>query len=281
MLLHGVHPTGREMTGALLSLAGVALVIARGEPARLAELKFVAGDLLMLLAIVSWALYSWLLARPPAAMRGEQRPDWDWAGFLLVQIAFGLTWSGATAGVEALVADDARWHWTPWVPAILLYMAVGPSLVAYRCWGLGVSTVTCGPVLRQPDPGVRGHPLGLMLGSAALVSRRGLRADRRRHLAVDAPGALTDCHTTDGPRRQNLPHEHPTPPHIRRRAGADCVRRRACRHRALRRPPTRSRTCSTPSRPRQGQSTGADHLRRELVQGLPRSTPRWPRLNPS
>jgi len=141
MLLHGVHPTGREMTGALLSLAGVALVISRGEPARLAELKFVAGDLLMLLAIVSWALYSWLLARPPAAMRGEQRPDWDWAGFLLVQIAFGLTWSGAAAGVEALVADDARWHWTPWVPAILLYVAVGPSLVAYRCWGLGVSTV--------------------------------------------------------------------------------------------------------------------------------------------
>lgn len=141
MLLHGVRPTGRELAGALLSLAGVALVIARGEPARLAELKFVAGDLLMLLAVVSWALYSWLLARPPASMRGEQRPDWDWAGFLLVQIAFGLTWSGAAAGVEALVADDARWHWSPWVPAILLYVAVGPSLVAYRCWGLGVSTV--------------------------------------------------------------------------------------------------------------------------------------------
>ncbi|HJV70513.1 DMT family transporter [Ideonella sp.] len=141
MLLHGVRPTGRELAGALLSLAGVALVIARGEPARLAELKFVAGDLLMLLAVVSWALYSWLLARPPASMRDEQRPDWDWAGFLLVQIAFGLTWSGAAAGVEALVADDARWHWSPWVPAILLYVAVGPSLVAYRCWGLGVSTV--------------------------------------------------------------------------------------------------------------------------------------------
>jgi drug/metabolite transporter (DMT)-like permease len=141
VLLHREHPSGRELGGAALSLAGVVLVVMRGEPARLAELKFVTGDLLMLVAIVSWALYSWLLARPPVHMRTPQRPAWDWAGFLLVQIAFGLAWSGAAAGVEALVAEDARWHWTPWIPAILLYVAIGPSLVAYRCWGLGVSTV--------------------------------------------------------------------------------------------------------------------------------------------
>ncbi|HEX5684134.1 MAG TPA: DMT family transporter [Ideonella sp.] len=145
LLLHRVHPTPRELGGAVLSLAGVALVIARGQPARLAELQLVPGDLLMLLAIVSWALYSWLLARPPAHMQGDARPDWDWAGFLLVQISFGLVWSGGAAGLEALVADDARWHWSPWVPALLLYVAIGPSLVAYRCWGLGVSTV--GPAM--------------------------------------------------------------------------------------------------------------------------------------
>jgi drug/metabolite transporter (DMT)-like permease len=141
VLLHREHPSGRELGGAALSLAGVVLVVTRGDPARVADLQFATGDLLMLLAIVSWALYSWLLARPPAHMRAPHRPDWDWAGFLLVQIAFGLAWSGAAAGVEALIADDARWHWTPWVPAILLYVAIGPSLVAYRCWGLGVSTV--------------------------------------------------------------------------------------------------------------------------------------------
>ncbi|MEK8033527.1 DMT family transporter [Ideonella sp. DXS29W] len=140
-LLYGVHPSRRELGGAVLSLIGVALVIARGQPSRLAELQFVPGDLLMLLAIVSWALYSWLLARPPAHMQGSQRPDWDWAGFLLVQISFGLLWSGGMAGIEAVVSNDAHWHWTPWVPALLVYVAIGPSLVAYRCWGLGVSTV--------------------------------------------------------------------------------------------------------------------------------------------
>ena len=47
----------------------------------------------ILLAVIGWAFYSWLLARPPAHMRGDARPDWDWAGFLLVQALFGI---GAT-----------------------------------------------------------------------------------------------------------------------------------------------------------------------------------------
>lgn len=135
-----VRPKGKELLGALLSMAGVALVLARGEPARLLELRLASGDLLMLLAVFSWSLYSWLLARPPATMIGEARPDWDWAGFLLVQTVFGLGWCALSTGVEAVVGDP-RWHWTPWLPALLLYVAVGPSLIAYRCWGLGVSTV--------------------------------------------------------------------------------------------------------------------------------------------
>jgi drug/metabolite transporter (DMT)-like permease len=27
------------------------------------------------------------------------------------------------------------------VAALLLYVAIGPSVIAYRCWGIGVSTV--------------------------------------------------------------------------------------------------------------------------------------------
>lgn len=143
-LFYGQRPRGRELLGALLSLLGVALVISRGQPASLLQLQFVPGDLLMLLAILSWGFYSWLLARPPAHMQGAQRPAWDWAGFLAVQVAFGLVWCGLSTGVE-LTLSDAQWHWSPKVAAILLYVAVGPSLVAYRCWGLGVATV--GPAI--------------------------------------------------------------------------------------------------------------------------------------
>lgn len=91
---YGERPTGRAMLGAALSLVGVAVVLARGEPARLAQVRFVPGDLLMIVGAIVWSFYSWMLVRPPASIAGAARPDWDWAGFLLVQTLFGVVWAG-------------------------------------------------------------------------------------------------------------------------------------------------------------------------------------------
>jgi len=145
-VLYGVRPRWQELAGATLSLLGVVVVVSRGEPARLLSLQFVPGDLLMLLAIITWALYSWLLARPPKNMQEGRRPAWNWAEFLGLQMAFGLLWCGLGAGLEwGLSQPPSPWHFTPKVGLILLYVAIGPSLIAYRCWGLGVATV--GPAL--------------------------------------------------------------------------------------------------------------------------------------
>lgn len=144
-LFHGERPRGWQMVGALLSLAGVALVIARGDPAALARVQFVRGDLYVLIATVAWAFYSWLLARPPASMRGEHRPPWNWAEALLLQVLFGLLGALAAAGLEqAQGAAPIRWD-SAWTVALLLYVAIGPAIVAYRCWGLGVAQA--GPAL--------------------------------------------------------------------------------------------------------------------------------------
>ena len=85
-LCFGAPVTRRQLAGALLSMCGVLLVLSRGEWAQLLALRLVPGDLFMLLATASWALYSWLLVRTtePAALRG------DWAGFLMAQLVFGL-----------------------------------------------------------------------------------------------------------------------------------------------------------------------------------------------
>ncbi len=137
-LCYRLWPTRRQLAGALLSLAGVALVISRGHPDRLTQVTFVQGDLLMLLAVLCWAFYSWLLARPPAYLQGAQRPDWDWAAMLMAQMLFGLVFCWGSAGVEQLTQPaPVQWGW-PLVLA-LVYVAVGPSLIAYRCWGLGVA----------------------------------------------------------------------------------------------------------------------------------------------
>jgi drug/metabolite transporter (DMT)-like permease len=100
--------------------------------------QFDRGDLYIVVAVIAWAFYSWLLVRPPESMQAPARPDWDWAAFLLVQMLFGLLGAGAAAGAEqALGAQPIVWNGA--VVAALLFVAIGPGIVAYRCWGLGVA----------------------------------------------------------------------------------------------------------------------------------------------
>ncbi|MCE4555137.1 DMT family transporter [Roseateles cellulosilyticus] len=157
---YGVKPTRRQLAGAALSLAGVALVIARGDPTALLAVHFVPGDLLMLVAIFTWALYSWMLARPAPGLRIGERPDWQWAEFLMAQLVFGVAFSGVSAGVEQVVAPAAI-HWSPELVAALAYVAIGPSLIAYRCWGLGVA---------EAGPAVAGFFVNLTPVFAAIIS---------------------------------------------------------------------------------------------------------------
>jgi len=143
-IFYGVRPTRRQLAGAALSLAGVAVVIARGDLATLLAIHFVPGDLLMLVAIFTWAVYSWMLARPMKGLRPGEKPDWNWAEMLMAQLMFGVAFSGVAAGVEQVVAPAAI-HWSASLIPALAYVAIGPSLIAYRCWGVGVAEA--GPAL--------------------------------------------------------------------------------------------------------------------------------------
>ena len=133
-LFYGVRPTRRQIIGAVLSLVGVSIVIARGEWATLLQVRFVPGDVYMIVAIVAWAFYSWLLARPSPTLAN---PSWDWVTFVLMQTLFGLLFSGSAALTEQALGAQAI-QWTPGVVLALVYVAVGPSIVAFRCWGLGI-----------------------------------------------------------------------------------------------------------------------------------------------
>ena len=163
---YGVRPHRAQLLGAGLSLAGVGVVLARGDLAALQRVHLVPGDLLMLLAIMSWCVYSWWLARPPPSLRADQRPAWHWSEFLCIQIAMGLGWALAGAGMgEWLHPHTAAVQWSPWLVAALAYVAIGPSLIAYRLWGLGVAEA--GPALATFFGNLT--PLFAALLSAALL----------------------------------------------------------------------------------------------------------------
>ena len=165
-LFYGEKPRPVQWLGAALSFSGVLLVLARGEPARIADLRLVAGDVWMLLAALSWAIYSWRLARPAPLLRPPHRPDWNWAEFLLGQALFGTLWATAFAlGEQAVGASTPQW--TPALAASLVFLALGPSLLAYRCWHLGVTAV--GPSLAGFFSNLT--PLFAALFSAALLGQ--------------------------------------------------------------------------------------------------------------
>lgn len=132
-LFFNVPVKRKQVVGAALSIAGVLVVMCRGSLAELAALRLVAGDLYMILATIAWSFYSWLLMQQKdvPALRA------DWAAFLLAQVGFGVLWSGALAGGEWAVKDvHIAWSWP--LAAALLYVAIGPAIIAMRCWGAGV-----------------------------------------------------------------------------------------------------------------------------------------------
>ncbi|MDP3169581.1 MAG: DMT family transporter, partial [Polaromonas sp.] len=135
-LCFGQRISRRQVLGALLSIAGVLLVLSRGQWALLAQIRLVPGDLYVLLATLAWAIYSWMLSQPkdPPEIRN------DWSAFLMAQMVFGLGWSGLFA-VGEWTLTDARIVWGWPLATALLYVAVGPAILAYRCWGVGVQRV--------------------------------------------------------------------------------------------------------------------------------------------
>ena len=135
----GISPTRRQLLGAVLSLLGVATVIARGSPQALLDVHFVSGDLLMLLAVFCWSIYSWMLASPPASMRPPLRPPWGWAELLMAQILFGAPLAAGMAGLEQWIAAPPPIPWGPGLALVLAFVAIFPSLIAYRSWGIGVA----------------------------------------------------------------------------------------------------------------------------------------------
>ena len=67
-LLGGPRPHGRQALGIAVSLLGVLVIVAHGDPAVLLRLGFNRGDAWVLGAVLSWACYTVLLARRPAGV---------------------------------------------------------------------------------------------------------------------------------------------------------------------------------------------------------------------
>ena len=126
-LLLGEWPPRRAWWGMGLAAIGLLVLISQGSWASLNALAFNRGDLIMLLAVADWALYSLLLRR--------------WAQYLLPIPALALLGLLMLLGVPLILpfylyelARGAHFEPSPNNLAAIGYAAVFASLVAYLAW---------------------------------------------------------------------------------------------------------------------------------------------------
>ena len=116
--------------GVGLCMLGGCLVVLRGKFSTFFDLSFVEGDLLMLVAVLLYALYSVFLRR---------RPPLHPLSFLIFTFATGAMgllpfylWELICRGAFALNISTAL---------SILYIALFPSIVAFFCWNRGVASI--------------------------------------------------------------------------------------------------------------------------------------------
>ncbi|MHA6494039.1 DMT family transporter [Pseudomonas borbori] len=133
-LLLGEWPQRRAWWGMALAALGLLVLISQGRWATLASLSFNRGDLIMLLAVADWALYSLLLRR--------------WAVFLQPIPPLALLGVLMLAGIPLILpfylyelAQGARFAINSATLGAIGYTAVFASLVAYLAWNHGVKVV--------------------------------------------------------------------------------------------------------------------------------------------
>ncbi len=123
--------SGRQIAGMLVSFAGIAVIVGRGDPAVLARLDLHSGDAWILLAMGVWGLYSVLLKRVPPELRGV--PFLFALALLTVLMLLPLfiverQFSPAPSPDRAALLGVA-------------YLGLFASVLAFTCWNRAVAAV--------------------------------------------------------------------------------------------------------------------------------------------
>jgi drug/metabolite transporter (DMT)-like permease len=130
-LIDGERATLRQLAGFLVSVAGILVILSRGEPAALLQLELRSGDAWIVLALAIWGVYSVLLKRRPAELGGVH--------FLFVLSAAGVLFLAPAFAFQVLQAPPRL----PTMPEALavLYVGLAASVGAFLFWNRGVAVV--------------------------------------------------------------------------------------------------------------------------------------------
>ena len=123
------RPSQRQLIGSLISIAGAAILITRGELAMVLAGGLNPGDLWMLVGVVLWAAYSLLLRRRPADLPQSVALVASIGVALVLLIPFLLLGPGTKLAAFMSIS----------IALGIGYVAVFASVIAFLFWSYGVS----------------------------------------------------------------------------------------------------------------------------------------------
>ena len=120
-----------QLLGLFLSIIGIGSIISYGDIQKLISLNFNKGDLLMLVCVITWALYSTLL----------KKNKFKFSQFSLIQlmVSVGLLFLIPQFFYEQSIGLEVNFNKAFFL--ILFYVVVFPAIAAYYCWQKGVEII--------------------------------------------------------------------------------------------------------------------------------------------
>ena len=116
----------RQLAGIAVCLCGTLWIVARGDLGNFVRLQFVAGDLLIVLAMLAWSVYSVELKHTPTSFDATARLAAIVAGGVAVNLPF---YAVETLTVAAPLFDAQTL-------ATFLFVALVPGIGSYLCYSV-------------------------------------------------------------------------------------------------------------------------------------------------
>ena len=118
-----------QIFGTALSLSGVAFILSKGSLETLLSFSFNKGDLIVLIAVFCWGVYSLLVKQYAGRLPGYST--------FLVTIALGVMML-LPFTIYELMTTSVEIVWSPSTIGAILYVGIIASIVAFLSWNNGV-----------------------------------------------------------------------------------------------------------------------------------------------
>jgi drug/metabolite transporter (DMT)-like permease len=120
-----------QYVGISLCIAGILVLLSKGDMAQLQHFRFTTGDLWILAAALSFAIYTILVRRKPQELSSTT--------FLFAIFGLGTSFLFPVFLVDSIVSPAIRWSST--LVGALLYLGICASVIAFLSWNLSIRQI--------------------------------------------------------------------------------------------------------------------------------------------